>query len=80
MPTDDIYNYDENSGSGISEYDNDTLLPEMIGCQCNDTNLMMVERNFLLKWISIAEPHSISKLSTAAHKLKVATDYLEVHK
>ena len=39
---------------------------------------MKVERKFLLEWINIGKPHSISTLSTAAHDLKVATDYLEV--
>ena len=78
MAADEVYDYDETSGSGnysYREYDNNTLSSE---CQCNDINLMIVKRKFLLEWINIGKPHSISKLSIAAHDLKVATDYLEV--
>ena len=78
MAADETYDYNETSGSGnysYSEYDNNTLSSE---CQCNDINLMIVERKILLERINIVKPHSISKLSTAAHDLKVATDYLEV--
>lgn len=81
MSTDKVYHYDEDYGSGndsYSGYGNHTFSSEMIDCQCNDTNLMTVDKKFLLKWLSIAEPYSISKLSTAAHKLKVVTEYLQV--
>ena len=82
MPADEACNYDETSGSGNYSYrecDNNTLSSE---CQCDDKNLMMatVQRRFLLEWINIVKPHSISKLSIVAHELKVATDYLEVGK
>jgi len=75
MPIDEAYN--ETSGSG-NEYENYTLsTSQMINCQCNDTD-MIVGRNFLLKWLNNTE-HSIGTLSKAAHKLKVATDYLQVN-
>ena len=80
MPADAAYNYNKTSRSGnysYSECDNNTLSSE---CQCDDSNLMMAtaQRSFLLEWINIVKPHSISKLSIVAHELKVATDYLEV--
>ena len=51
---------------------------EMTHCQCSRTDLM-VEGEILLKWLNVAENHSISKLSTAAHNLKIATEYLQVN-
>ena len=71
----------ESSGSGndscIGYKEHTPTASEMVHCQCNNTYLM-VDRNFLLKWLDIAEDHSISKLSIAAHNLKIDTDYLQV--
>jgi len=80
MPTGGEDHYDESSGSGndsYNSYENHSLPASEMSCLCNDTNLM-VKRNFLLKWLNIAEHHSISKLSVAAHKLKILTEYLQV--
>lgn len=75
MSTEEAYDYDDSLGSGNISYANHT--PEMTPCQCNHTNLM-VNRKFLLRWLNVAKDHSISKLSTAAHILKIDTEYLQV--
>ena len=40
--------------------------------------MLMLNKKFLLMWLNFAEHHSVSKLSLVVHKLKVATDHLEV--
>ena len=74
MPTDEGYDHDENSGSGNDDY----VESQMTDCQCNDANLTMLNKKFLLMWLNFAEHHDMSKLSLVVHKLKLVTDHLEV--
>lgn len=79
LPSEKAYDTDrEGLGSGKDSCMSYTsTASEMVCCQCNNTNLM-VGRTFLLQWLNIAEDHSISKLSIAAHNLKIDTDHLQV--
>ena len=74
MPADERYNHDENSESGNDSY----AESQMTDCQCNDTSLTMLNKRFLLMWLNFAENHSIRKLLLEVHKLKDATNNLEV--
>ena len=48
-------------------------------CNCNDTNLtMMVDGNFLHKWLKFNAHHSIRHLSEAAGNLAANTNDLQV--
>ena len=67
--------YDENSGSGNENYTFST----MVDCisECSDTDFM-VDKKFLVTWLSLDSQHGISKLSVAANNLRDDTQYLSV--
>ena len=80
MPTDLTDHYDdEYSGSGNNNGNSTFSTSQIVYCvsECNDTDFM-IDKKFLVTWLSLDSQHGISKLSVAANNLRDDTQYLSV--